>query len=125
MAAKITKEDIKEVAKTVEQTVEEKKPVVEKAVKEAAVKAEKTAKETTKKAKAVVEKAKKKFEPKKTAVVFEAYGRSYNYDDIVKVVNKACKNKTAKKLEIYVNAGEGAAYYVLDGEGSVEYKVQL
>ncbi len=98
-----------------------RKPAAEKAVREATDKAV----ELTKKTAASVRKTVKKFEPKKTVVTFEAHGRSYSYDDIVKAVNKACKGQTAKKLEIYVNAEEGAAYYVLDGVAAPEYKVEL
>ena len=108
-------------AKAAEDSVEAAKPVMEKAVREAADKAETTAK----KARAAVKKTVSKFEPKKTSVVFEANGRSFNYDDIVKAVNKACKGQTAKKLEIYVNSDEQAAYYVLDGVASPDYRVQL
>ncbi|MDO4962263.1 MAG: DUF6465 family protein, partial [Eubacteriales bacterium] len=74
---------------------------------------------------AVAKKTAAKFEPKKTTVTVEANGKSFTYDDVVKAVTKACKGKTAKKLEIYVNANEGVAYYVLDGVGSDEYKVEL
>lgn len=110
-----------EMIEAVEKVIEEKQPEIEKAAKEITEKAVKTTKKAAEKAKKTVQ----KFEPKKTTVVFEADGRSFNYDDIVKTVNKACKGKTAKKLEIYVNAYEGAAYYVLDGEGSEEYRVEL
>ena len=123
--------------------VEENKPIAEKAVKEAADKAaasvnvavdeaEKAIKDAADKAAKLsrktaeqVKKTAKKFEPKKTEVTFEAYGKSYRYDDVINAVNKACKGKTAKKLEIYVNASEGAAYYVLDGVPSQEYRVDL
>ena len=119
-AEKVVKEVVK-AAETVEKKVEAKKPEAEKAVKEAAVKATATAKKAASTAKKTV----KKFEPKKTTVVFEANGKSYSYDDVVKAVNKACKGKSAKKLEIYVNANEGAAYYVLDGEASADNKIEL
>ena len=110
-----------EMIETVEKVIEEKQPQIEKAAKEITEKAVKTTKKAAEKAKKTVQ----KFEPKKTTLVFEADGRSYDYDEIIKAVNKACKGKTAKKLEIYVNAYEGAAYYVLDGEGSEEYRVEL
>lgn len=126
-----------------EKIVEEKRPIAEKAVKEATDKAvagmsdavaksEKVVKvaadkagKLTRKTADHVKKTVKSFEPKKVEVTFEAYGRSFSYDDVVKAVNKACKGKTAKKLEIYVNATEGAAYYVLDGVPSQDYRVDL
>ena len=108
-----------------EDIIESKKPVIEQAVKDAADKAVRSARKTAGKTADSVRKTVKKFEPKKTSVVFEANGRSFNYDDIVKKVNKACKGQTAKKLEIYVNASEGAAYYVLDGNADPSYKVEL
>lgn len=149
-----TRKDIKETVSNVvrkaedkvivaEKIAEEKKPIAEKAVKEAADKAivgvndavaksEKVVKEAADKAGKLtrktadhVRKTVKNFEPKKVELTFEAYGRSFNYDDVVKAVNKACKGKSAKKLEIYVNATEGAAYYVLDGVPSQDYRVDL
>lgn len=108
-----------------EDMIENKKPVIEQAVKEAADKAVKSAGRTARKTADSVKKTVKKFEPKKTSVVFEANGRSFDYDEIVKKVNKACKGQTAKKLEIYVNAAEETAYYVLDGTADPSYKVEL
>ncbi len=105
--------EIETVVKKTEEVAEAKKPAAEKAVKAAAEK------------KTAAKKTVKKFEPKKTSVVFEANGKSYNYDDVMKAVTKACKGQTAKKLEVYVNAEEGAAYYVLDGVAAPEYKVEL
>ena len=114
-------EKMEDVSKKVTEAVEESKPEIQKAVKTAKAKTGAAAK----KAAATVKKTVKKFEPKKTGVVFEAYGKSFYYDDVVKKVTKACKGKTAGRLDIYINAEEGAAYYVLDGEVSPDYRVEL
>ncbi|MBQ8933629.1 MAG: hypothetical protein IJ061_05025 [Lachnospiraceae bacterium] len=126
MATKKTVEKAAQAAvaevKKAEAVVEEKKTEVKA---EAKAEAEAAKKPAAKKAPAKKAAPAKKFEPKKTSVVFQADGKEFDCDEVVKNVMKACKGKTAKKLEIYVNANEGAAYYVLDGEGSAEYKVQL
>ena len=118
-----TKKTVEKAAQTAAAEVKKVETVVEE--KKAEVKAEAAKEPAAKKALAKKAAPAKKFEPKKTSVVFQADGKEFDCDEVVKNVMKACKGKTAKKLEIYVNANEGAAYYVLDGEGSAEYKVQL
>ena len=42
-----------------------------------------------------------------------------------KAAQKACPDQQIKSLEIYVNGHEGAAYYVVNGEGKSEYRIDL
>ncbi len=120
-----TKKTAENAGKEIEKVVKKAEEVVEAKPAAKEVKAEEPAKKTAAKKTAAKKTAAKKFEPKKTTVVFEANGKSYDYDEVVKAVTKACKGQTAKKLEIYVNANEGAAYYVLDGTTAPEFKVEL
>ena len=81
--------------------------------------------------------AKKEAEPKavpekkevKSSVVIEYAGRQIVARDVLEAAKKAYEsmNKGAaiETIEIYVKPEEGAAYYVVNGEGSDQYKVQL
>ncbi len=59
----------------------------------------------------------------KTNLYVEFGGQQFHVDGVVKEIKKATKG--AKTLEIYVKPEDGAAYYVKDGEGSEDFKVQF
>lgn len=63
----------------------------------------------------------------KTSVCVEMNGLSVCVSDIQNAVKKAVKASgvEAQELKIYVNAGEQAAYYTVNGEGGENYKVDL
>ncbi|MDO4265152.1 MAG: DUF6465 family protein [Eubacteriales bacterium] len=104
-------------------------------------------KEEVKKAEAVVEKLEKpvkapraKKAPKapkqasvarnlKTKLVFQFDGKDVDADAVMKKAEKAaqkvCKDKQVKSLEVYVNGHENAAYYVVNGEGGDDYRIEL
>ena len=90
------------------------------------------AKETVKKAPAKKAPAKKapakKVEPK-ASVVIEYAGTQIVAKDVLAAATKAFKaaNKgvTIKTIEVYVKPEENVAYYVVNGEGSEDYKVEL
>lgn len=117
-AAATAKTETKKVAAAVKaapKKVAPKKPVVKKtsAVKKAEPKKAATpAKEET-----------------KTTVVVEFYGKQVNTADVVAKAEKAYKDAHAgieiKTLEVYVKPEEDAAYYVVNGEGSDDFKVSL
>ncbi len=99
--------------------------------KEAAPKTEKkpAAKKEAAKTAAPAKKAPaKKVEPK-TSVVVEFAGKQFDTKDVVaaatKAYKKANKGVVIKKIEVYVKPEENVAYYVVNGEGSDDYKVEL
>lgn len=135
----VKKEAPKTVAKTVK-AVEEKKaaPV---AKKEAPV-AEKKEAPVVEKKEAPVEKkaapAEKKAAPAakkeapaapKTDVTIEVFGKQIVAKDILKKAQKAFeashKDVAVKTLELYVKPEENVAYYVVNGKGSDDFKVEL
>ena len=134
----VKKEAPKTVAKTVK-AVEEKKaapvakkeaPVVEK--KEAPV--EKKEAPVEKKAVPAEKKAApaaKKEAPAapKTDVTIEVFGKQIVAKDILKKAEKAFeashKDVAVKTLELYVKPEENVAYYVVNGKGSDDFKVEL
>lgn len=63
----------------------------------------------------------------KTSVCVEMSGLSVSITDIQNAVKKAVKatGLDAQELKIYINAGEQAAYYTVNGEGGENYKVDL
>lgn len=106
----------------------EKAPKTEKAAK--AVKEEKTAKAAAKKEeKAAAKKPAKKEADPKTSVYIEYQDKQVLAKDILKLAQKDFKKKhrgeTIKTLEIYVKPEENVAYYVVNGEGSSDYYVEL
>ena len=110
-----------------EKTVKaEKAPKAEKAVK--AVKEEKPAKAAAKKEEKAKKPAKKEADPK-TTVFIEYQDKQILAKDILKLAQKDFKKKhrgeTIKTLEIYVKPEENVAYYVVNGEGSSDYYVEL
>lgn len=92
------------------------------APKKAAAKAEgKTAKKA-----AAPKKSTEKTEPV-SKLVFEFNGRQI---DVAAVEKKAVaaakkKKKDLKSVEVYVVANQNAAYYVIDGEGKDDYRIEL
>lgn len=68
-------------------------------------------------------------EAAKTTVVVEFYGKQVNTADIVAKAEKAYKDShkdaDIKTLDVYVKPEEDAAYYVVNGEGSDDFKVSL
>ena len=90
---------------------------------------EKVAAET----KAVAEKVAKKATTRKTApkatVTVEAAGRQFDITAIADkavAAYKAMNEKAAvKTVDVYVKPEEGVAYYVINGEGSADFKVEL
>ena len=126
---KIGKVENAGVIDTVEKTVEEVKTVaVEKAksVKKAAQTKSKEVKEATGKAvKAVASKS----AVAKAEVYVQYLGNSFSTKEIVEKAIAAYKAENAKAaiktLEVYVKPEESAAYYVVNGDGKPEYKVEL
>ena len=97
-----------------------------KAVKAEAKKAEEPKKETAKKTPAKRTTAK----DIKTSVVVQFAGKEVAEKDLIAAVKKAYTKKgnkvgDIKTIEIYVKPEESAAYYVVNGEGSDDYKVTL
>ena len=92
------------------------------AAKTAAVKAEEPAKKTRGRKPG----SKNKTAPK-TKLVFQYYGQEFDPETITKKVQKAAAKKAnkIKKLDVYVNIEENAVYYVVDGNASDDYRIQL
>lgn len=65
----------------------------------------------------------------KTKVIVEFAGKQVVTKDIVaaatKAFTKANKGVTIKSIEVYVKPEENVAYYVVNGQGADEYKVNL
>ena len=125
----------KATAKTAE-TVK-KEPVKKEAVKKETVKKETAKKETEKKAPAKAAAAKaapakkpaaKKAEPA-AAVHFQFDGKDLVAKDVldqaVKAYKSTHKGVEIKTIELYIVANEGAAYYVVNGEGNDDFKIML
>ncbi len=124
------------VKETVKETVKEAAPVVKETVKEAAATVKAVAaeaKEAVKKApakKPVAKKApvKKAVEPK-MEVHFQFAGKDVLakivLDQAVEAYKSTHKDAEIKEVELYVVAEEGAAYYVVNGEASDDFKVML
>ena len=127
------KKDVKTAAGPAEETV---KQVVEEEVKAAAPAAEApAAKETQAPAKAAAAKAApakkpaaKKAEPA-AAVHFQFDGKDLVAKDVldqaVKAYKSTHKGVEIKTIELYIVANEGAAYYVVNGEGNDDFKIML
>lgn len=99
------------------------------AAKTAAVKAvepAKKAEEPAKKTRGRKPGSKNKTAPK-TKLVFQYYGQEFDPETITKKVQKAAAKKAdkIKKLDVYVNIEENAVYYVVDGNASDDYRIQL
>lgn len=110
---------------TVEVKAAETKTVKAEAKAEAK-KAEEPKKETAKKAPAKRTTAK----DIKTSVVVQFAGREVTEKDLIAAVKKAYTKKgnkvgDIKTIEIYVKPEESAAYYVVNGIGADDYKIEL
>ena len=114
-----------------------KEPVKKEAVKKETVKKETAKKETEKKAPAKAAAAKaapakkpaaKKAEPA-AAVHFQFDGKDLVAKDVldqaVKAYKSTHKGVEIKTIELYIVANEGAAYYVVNGEGTDDFKIML
>ncbi len=115
---KETKATVAEAAKKVETKAAVKEEAAKKETKTAAKKpaAKKTAAKKTTAKKAEV----------KAALTIEFAGQQFSADEIVKKATAAAEAQgEVKTLEIYVKPEENAAYYVVNGEGSDDYKVEL
>ena len=127
MAAKKTENAAKEAEKIVkeaEKQAEEVKAEVKKAVKKTVASAKTTAKKATtaaKKATAAV----------KSAVYVQYAGREVDVTELTSAAQKDYMKKTGKKasevkkVEIYIKPEENAEYYVVNGEGADDYKIEL
>ena len=96
------------------------------APREEAKKAEEPKKETAKKAPARRTTAK----DIKTSVVVQFAGKEVTEKDLIAAVKKAYTKKgnkagDIKTIEIYVKPEESAAYYVVNGVGADDYKIEL
>ena len=97
---------------------------------EAAVSETGTSKEEKKPAakRTTTKKTKPEVEPKVSAVI-EYEGRSVLIKNVVakavKAYKKANKGVVIKKVDIYIKPEENAAYYVINGDSSPSYKVEL
>lgn len=115
--------------------VTEEKPAKRKYTKRAVDNKDKETKKTTKSAgkKAdadVTVKTSAKNEPEpKVSVVIEYEGRSTLIKNVIakatKAYKKANKGVVIKKLDIYIKPEENAAYYVVNGDSSPSYRVEL
>ena len=106
--------------------VTEVKEVKAEAPKAEAKKAEEPKKETAKKAPAKRTAAK----DIKTSVVVQFAGKEVTEKDLIAAVKKAYTKKgnkvgDIKTIEIYVKPEESAAYYVVNGVGADDYKIEL
>lgn len=121
--AAVKKEAVKEVVKAAETAVEKKETVKTAASKTAAAKSP-----AEKKAPAARKAPAKKAEPKET-VVIEYAGSQIVAKDVLEAATKAYKENhkgvVIKTIEVYIQPEEKVAYYVVNGEGSEDFKVSL
>ena len=66
----------------------------------------------------------------KTALYVQYAGKEYTEKDLVSEVKKAYtelgnKASDIKTVEIYLKPEENVAYYVINGEGSDDFKIEL
>lgn len=129
-AADAVKEEIKVVEKAAAEEVKKAaKKVTAKDTKQTVKKAAETVvKEAGKATRKVASTAKKVTEPEKT-VYIEFAGKQFQakaiVDQAVSVYKDTHKGASVKSVEVYVNADEGAAYYVINGEASPEFRIDL
>ena len=132
-------EAVKAVAEKVEETVAEETKSAKKATKKVAATAKKTTEkvaETAKKASTTVKKAAAKKAPAKkelshenTSVTIEFAGRQVAAKEVVAKAKAAFEaaheGVEVKTLELYIKPEENVAYYVVNGEGADDFKVEL
>jgi hypothetical protein len=120
-------------AATTKKATETKAAATKKAVAEKAVELEKDVEKVAAETKAVAEKVAKKATTRITApkatVTVEAAGKQFDITAIADkavAAYKAMNEKAAvKTVDVYVKPEEGVAYYVINGEGSADFKVEL
>lgn len=129
---KIVEEAVKaaEAVKTVEAVKAVEKAVEAKEQKKAAVKKEAAPKKAPAKKEAAPKKtaAKKEAAPE-ASVMIEFAGKQFAakkiLDKATKAYKAAHKGAAIKTIEIYVKPEESVAYYVVNGEGSDDFKINL
>ena len=120
-------------AATTTKKATETKAAAEKVVAEDEKKVENEVEKVATETKAVAEKVAKKATTRKTApkatVTVEAAGKQF---DITAIADKAVaaykamnEKASVKTVDVYVKPEEGVAYYVINGEGSADFKVEL
>ena len=116
VAEKAVAEKAAEVKEAVAETVAEVKTAAAKKTTEAKEAVKKTAKKVTKKAADVT-------------ITVEFAGRQAVITDLAAKAETAYKAMNAdaeiKTLDIYVKPEESAAYYVVNGEGSADFRIEL
>ena len=120
---------VQEVKAAAEATLEEVKVETAKVAEEVKAEAVKVAEEV----KAAAKKAPAKRAPKKKAAVatvtVEFAGKQITITDIAAKAEAAYlashKDAVVETVDVYVKAEEGVAYYVVNGEGSADFKIAL
>ena len=118
-------------AAAVKTAVEKKETVKKEAApkKEAAAKKEPVKKETAAKKAPARRTAAKKAEDVKATVTIQFAGKEVGAKNILEEAKKAFaaanKGVEIKTIDIYVKPEENAAYYVVNGVGSDDYKIEL
>ncbi len=133
-----TAEMVEKQAKEVKAAVEEAEAKVEavmepakKKVEEAIKKAEPAVKKAATKTKETAKKAARAVKPAKAQVFVQFAGREISADKIVEAAKADYRKKTGAKVseiktvDVYVKPEENAAYYVVNGEGKADYRVEL
>ena len=125
-AAPVSNSTVEVKAAEVTEIKEVKAEAKAEAPKAEAKKAEEPKKETAKKAPAKRTAAK----DIKTSVVVQFAGKEVTEKDLIAAVKKAYTKKgnkvgDIKTIEIYVKPEESAAYYVVNGVGADDYKIEL
>lgn len=114
-----------EAMKPAEEKAAVKKPAAKPAVKKEAPAKKAVSEKTAAPAKAAAKKA----EEPKASVHFQFEGRDIVAKDVLDEAAKAFKSAHAeveiKEIQLYIVAEEGAAYYVVNGEASDDYKIML
>lgn len=91
--------------------------------------AKKTAETAAEAPKKVVRKTVRKTVAKKaetkTSVYVEFFGKQISTSAIVEQIKNQNSDKKIETLDVYVKPEENAAYYVINGEGSDSYKIDL
>lgn len=91
--------------------------------------AKKAAETTAEAPKKVVRKTVRKTVAKKaetkTAVYVEFFGKQISTSAIVEQIKNQNSDKKIETLDVYVKPEENAAYYVINGEGSDSYRIDL
>ena len=132
MATKKTSAKAEKAAETVVKAAKEKAAEAVVAAEEIKAAAEKTAKEVKKadEVKTATRKrtTKKAAEPKRT-VTIEFAGKSIaakeTLDRAIKAFKDAHKDVEVKTVDLYIKPETGEAFYVVNGEGSADFRIEL